>query len=267
MSYDMLLAKSQGVGGENANTVDMQGVESMEKEAADANGYLACKMVLEWTISLAMLIAASPLLLVLALVVKLTSEGPVFYRQTRVGLNGQLFRIYKIRSMQHDCEAKTGATWARPNDSRCTPIGSFMRATHLDELPQLINILRGEMSLIGPRPERPELVAQIEKVVSRYHHRLRVRPGLTGLAQVELPADSELDDVRHKLAYDLHYIENLSLSLDARVLICTALHTIGLALNAVGQLWLKSYRETVEENFQHSRVREEPRTREPVKAA
>ena len=244
LSMDRLSTEYQGRG------IGAADEELSLGEALEQNPYMRIKIAGEWLGALALLIVASPVLALLALAVKLTSPGPVFYRQVRLGLHGRPFSIYKLRSMTHNCEAKTGATWARPNDSRCTPLGMFMRVTHLDELPQLINVLRGEMSLIGPRPERPELVAQIEELVPRYRHRLLVRPGLTGLAQVELPADTAMDDVRHKLAYDLYYVAHLGPGMDARVIACTGFHVVGLALNAVGQLLVKRFHVQVEKDFQ-----------------
>jgi lipopolysaccharide/colanic/teichoic acid biosynthesis glycosyltransferase len=163
-----------------------------------------------------------------ALLVKLTSKGPAFYTQTRVGRNGRLFTIYKIRTMIHNCESLTGPRWAMPDDPRVTPLGQFLRQTHLDELPQLINVLRGEMSLIGPRPERPEFVTKLERALPAYRERLGVRPGVTGLAQVHLPGDTSLSSVRLKLAYDLYYIQQLSPWLEWRILWCTGLRVLGV---------------------------------------
>src|SRR5439155_12868491 len=116
------------------------------------------------------------------LLVKLTSRGPALYTQTRLGRNGRPFTIYKLRTMQHRCESLTGARWSTPGDPRITPVGRFLRKTHLDELPQLWNVLRGDMALVGPRPERPEFVPQLEQAVPHYRDRLLVRPGVSGLA-------------------------------------------------------------------------------------
>jgi lipopolysaccharide/colanic/teichoic acid biosynthesis glycosyltransferase len=134
--------------------------------------------------------------------------------------------MYKIRSMVVDSE-KHGACWSKPGDPRITRIGRFLRKTHLDELPQLWNVLCGHMSLVGPRPERPEFVPSLEQAIPRYRERLLVRPGLTGLAQVQLPPDTDLDSVRRKLAYDLFYIRHASLSLDVRLIIVTAFYLLG----------------------------------------
>jgi lipopolysaccharide/colanic/teichoic acid biosynthesis glycosyltransferase len=190
--------------------------------------YLSCKTATEVTLAAALLVLTAPVIGLAALLVKLTSRGPAFYTQTRVGRNGRLFTIYKIRTMVDKCESLTGPRWAIPGDPRITPVGQFLRVSHLDELPQLINVLRGQMSLIGPRPERPEFVPELERAVPLYRHRLAVRPGVTGLAQVHLPGDTDVDSVRRKLAYDLYYIERLSPWLDLRILFCTVLYAVGI---------------------------------------
>ncbi len=175
-----------------------------------------------------------PLIFLAALAVRLTSRGPAFYTQTRVGKNGRLFTIWKIRSMIDNCESLTGARWSIPGDPRVTRVGAFLRASHLDELPQLLNVLQGEMSLIGPRPERPEFVPELERELPGYWQRLAVRPGVTGLAQVQLPPDSDLTSVRRKLAHDLYYIRHLSPWLDVRLLFCTAFYALGLPFGIAG---------------------------------
>jgi sugar transferase (PEP-CTERM system associated) len=160
------------------------------------------------------LLLAAPLLLVLAVAIKLTSRGPVFYRQERVGLNGAVLSVCKLRSMCENAEAGTGAVWARKGDSRITPLGRIMRRTRLDELPQLWNVLRGDMSLVGPRPERPEFVRSLEQQIPFYGQRHVVKPGLTGWAQVRYTYGATIEDAMEKLQYDLFYIKNFSLSLD-----------------------------------------------------
>jgi lipopolysaccharide/colanic/teichoic acid biosynthesis glycosyltransferase len=124
--------------------------------------------------------------------------------------------------MTDDCERQTGAVWSMPGDGRVTPVGRFLRRAHLDELPQLFNVLRGEMSLVGPRPERPEIAPSLDRAVADYWRRLLVKPGVTGLAQVQLPADTDIESVRRKLAYDLYYIGRRSLGLEVRLILCTA---------------------------------------------
>ena len=150
------------------------------------------KAVGEWLFAAVIFILATPILLLIALAVKLTSRGPVLYSQTRVGKNGKLFTLYKVRSMAHDCEKTSGVRWSTPGDARITPIGAFLRKTHLDELPQLWNVLSGDMCLVGPRPERPEFTPALERAIPHYRDRLSVRPGVTGLAQVQLPADTDM---------------------------------------------------------------------------
>lgn len=185
--------------------------------------YATIKHALDWLLAAVMLLLASPVILVVAVLVKLTSRGPAFYTQTRVGKNGTHFTIFKIRTMRHNAEVGTGAVWASQDDPRTTPIGKFLRASHLDELPQLLNVLRGDMSLIGPRPERPEIAQVLETKIARYADRHLVRPGISGLAQLQLPPDADLEGVRRKLACDLYYIENLGAWLDFRLLLGTGL--------------------------------------------
>lgn len=194
--------------------------------------YLRIRVLVERVLAFVLLVVAAPLLLIFGIAVAITSEGPVIYSQWRVGRFGKPFRIYKIRTMTHRCETHTGPVWALADDPRTTRVGRWLRDSHLDELPQLWNVLCGEMSLIGPRPERPEIAARIEQKLPEFRHRLLVRPGITGLAQVRLPPDSDLDTVRRKLADDLYYIQHLSPILDGRVLLSTPLRFVGdLALS------------------------------------
>jgi lipopolysaccharide/colanic/teichoic acid biosynthesis glycosyltransferase len=183
-----------------------------------------------------LLVTTFPLLILAVLIVRLTSRGPAIYRQTRVGRNGRTYTIFKIRSMRHDCERRSGPQWSTGNDPRVTPFGRFLRRTHIDELPQLWNVLRGEMSLIGPRPERPEFVSQLEKVIPGYRGREGVLPGVTGLAQIQLPPDTDLDSVRRKLACDLYYVERGTLWLDLRIVVCTGLKVFGVPCERSCQL-------------------------------
>jgi lipopolysaccharide/colanic/teichoic acid biosynthesis glycosyltransferase len=175
-----------------------------------------------------LLVLLAPVVGLAMLVVKLTSPGPALYSQTRLGRFGRPFRILKIRSMTHNCEKQSGIQWCRANDPRVTRVGWVLRKLHIDEFPQLWNILRGEMSLVGPRPERPEIVAKLEQLLPRYRERLAVRPGLTGLAQVQLPPDTDLESVRRKLRYDLHYVTVGGPWMDVRLLAATAVHVAGL---------------------------------------
>jgi lipopolysaccharide/colanic/teichoic acid biosynthesis glycosyltransferase len=184
------------------------------------------------SLAFALLVLSLPVMAAVMLLVKLTSPGPTLYSQTRVGRNGRTFTMYKIRTMVRDSERETGAVWSTEGDPRVTPLGRFLRRTHLDEMPQLWNIVRGEMSLVGPRPERPEFVSQLEAVLPHYPRRLLVRPGLTGLAQVRLPPDTDVACVRRKLAFDLFYIERRGLWLDLRLCLCTAALLAGVPFHA-----------------------------------
>jgi lipopolysaccharide/colanic/teichoic acid biosynthesis glycosyltransferase len=190
--------------------------------------YPPLKVVGEFTFALVLLVLTAPLMLLAAVLVKLTSRGPIFYCQTRLGRNGKPFTIYKVRTMRHNCEALSGPQWSLPGDSRITPVGHFLRKSHIDELPQLWNVLRGDMSLVGPRPERPEFAQQLEKSLPLYRNRLLVRPGITGLAQVRLPPDTDLASVRRKLAHDIYYVRMFGFWLDLRIVITTAVSVVGV---------------------------------------
>jgi lipopolysaccharide/colanic/teichoic acid biosynthesis glycosyltransferase len=190
--------------------------------------YARLKRAADLVLAVVMLVPALPVMLLAMAVVRLTSRGPAIYVQTRLGRGGVPFRIFKIRTMVHECESLTGPRWAIPGDPRITPIGALLRATHVDELPQLWNVIRGDMSLIGPRPERPEIAEQLVTDIPRYYERLAVKPGITGLAQVQLPPDTEVKDVADKLVLDLAYIEKIGAWLDVRLLFCTALKMLTL---------------------------------------
>ncbi len=194
--------------------------------------------VLDVSLALVISLFSLPVIVLAALAVRLTSRGPAFYTQTRVGRGGKLFMIYKIRSMIHECESLTGPRWTIPGDPRVTPVGWFLRRTHIDELPQLWNVLKGEMSLIGPRPERPEFVRELSQAIADYPHRLDVLPGITGLAQVQLAPDTDVDSVRRKLRYDLHYIDHAGIGLNVRILLATVLHLLGVSFKRLQRLGL-----------------------------
>ena len=193
-------------------------------------GYAAYKPWVEFALAFVLLVLTAPVTLLAALLVKLTSRGPAFYTQVRLGRGGRPFVIYKLRTMVADSESGTGAVWSPAGDPRVTPLGRVLRATHIDEFPQLLNVLFGHMSLSGPRPERPEIVAHLTAKIPEYAERLHVRPGITGLAQVQLPPDVNLEGVRRKLACDLYYINHFGAWLDARILACTGLFFLGLPL-------------------------------------
>jgi sugar transferase (PEP-CTERM system associated) len=164
------------------------------------------------------LVLLSPVMLVTAVLIRLTSHGPALYHQQRVGLHGRMFWVHKFRSMQPDAEASTGPVWAAPNDTRVTSVGRFLRRTRLDELPQLWNVLIGEMSLVGPRPERPKFVDELTREIPFYGQRHMVRPGITGWAQVRYTYGASKEDALEKLQYDLFYIKNMSIALDVFIL-------------------------------------------------
>jgi len=167
------------------------------------------------------LLLSLPLLPFVALAIKLTSPGPLIYKQKRVGKDGTVFYCYKFRTMRADAEADTGATWATDDDPRITRVGRFLRAARLDEIPQLWNVLKGDMSLVGPRPERPEFVEGLAREIPLYHLRHAIRPGITGWAQVRYRYGSSVEDAKEKLRYDLFYIKNISPGLDLLIFLQT----------------------------------------------
>jgi sugar transferase (PEP-CTERM system associated) len=187
------------------------------------------KRLIDLAVAGLILLCLSPLMAVTALLIKLESRGPVFYRQERVGKAGRIFTVVKFRSMCENAEAD-GARWAVRNDCRVTRVGKWIRLLRIDEVPQIWNVFRGDMSMVGPRPERPEFVDNLEQLIPYYSVRHAVRPGLTGWAQVNYPYGASVEDARHKLEYDLYYIKNMSLSLDFTVL----LKTIGVVLMGDG---------------------------------
>jgi len=198
--------------------------------------WLRAKRVFDLAASGTMLLLSMPVLLVAMALVKLTSRGPAIYSQKRIGLRGRVFTIYKVRSMRSDAESTGGPRWCVPGDARVTHVGRVLRKIHVDELPQLWNVLRGEMSLIGPRPERPEFMPKIRGWVPGYDARHEVLPGITGLAQVQVDADTDFDNVARKLRYDLHYIRHLGPWIEVKILACTALKVIGVPLATLRSL-------------------------------
>jgi lipopolysaccharide/colanic/teichoic acid biosynthesis glycosyltransferase len=201
--------------------------------------YLWVNRSLHFTLALLAVAALLPIFVVLAVLIKLTSRGPVFYLQERVGidrrktgganynhrrirdLGGRPFTIYKFRTMHVDAERHSGAVWAQEQDPRVTPLGRVLRQYRLDELPQLLNVLRGEMNIVGPRPERPTIFAELRSHIAEYPLRQRAKPGITGLAQINHHYDRSLDDVRTKVSYDLEYIRRQSLREDLRIMFMT----------------------------------------------
>lgn len=202
-------------------------------EAAIPANYFRWKHITWRLVAGLMMIPALPMIAVLVAMVRMTSEGPGIFTQVRVGRNGKLFKMYKIRTMRQDAEAKSGPVWSAPHDARVTTVGRFIRERHLDELPQLWNVIKGDMDLFGPRPERPEFTENLARSIPLYKERLQVLPGVTGLAQINLPPDQNLDDVRRKLELDLEYIREAHFSLDARMFLATALRLCGIPGEAV----------------------------------
>ncbi len=176
------------------------------------------KEVVDTLLALVALVLALPVILLCVLMIKLFSRGPVLFKQVRVGRNGRPFTMYKLRTMYTDAEKRSGATWARHKDPRVIAACRWMRLSHVDELPQLINVIKGEMSLVGPRPERPEILDELEKHYPDVRKRLAVRPGITGLAQIRNGYDTSVEAFRHKLEADLEYIQGRKWSMELAIL-------------------------------------------------
>ena len=209
----------------------------MEQALPRERSELAAR-VLNLTVATVALIVTAPIMLLVALAVRLTSRGPILYSQVRVGVDrrfrekrafdrrgydygGRLFKMYKFRSMTVDAEADGRAVWAKKSDPRTTAIGKVLRKTRLDELPQLVNVLRGDMNIVGPRPERPTIFAKLREDIPEYPQRQRVKPGITGWAQINQSYDVDLDDVRNKVRYDLEYVRRQGVLEDVRIMSMT----------------------------------------------
>ena len=175
------------------------------------------KTIFDSAFGLCGLLISLPIIAYAAILIKLTSKGPVIYKQERIGKDGKIFTIYKLRTMRADAEKGTGAVWAKANDPRITSVGRVLRKTRIDELPQLFNILKGDMSLIGPRPERPEIVQTLKTVINDYEKRLSIKPGITGLAQIFHKYDETIEDVKQKIKYDMLYIRKMCALTDLRI--------------------------------------------------
>ena len=184
--------------------------------------YYRFKWYVDVFVSIVTLPVIGSVILLFMLLTRLTSKGPVIYTQIRCSKDEKPFKMYKIRSMVVDAEAKGIPQWAGRRDPRVTAVGRIMRRLHIDELPQIVNVWRGEMTVIGPRPERPELIKQLKKEIVGYEHRMSVLPGMTGYAQLNRPSDTDLKDVKKKLVLDLEYIERTSFWFDMRILLGTA---------------------------------------------
>ncbi len=183
--------------------------------------FLTLKRTMDLIASFVGLIFFGPVILLVGMIIKFNSPGPVFYKQERVGKNGKIFIMYKLRTMIKDAESLTGPTWAKRNDPRITRVGRLLRRYHIDELPQLFNVLKGEMSLVGPRPERPQIIERFNHHFPNYNKKLDVKPGITGYAQIRYKYDETLKDVKLKLKYELFYIQRMCLFLDLKVLLAT----------------------------------------------
>ena len=178
------------------------------------HSFLLIRRAISLLLALVVLVMCAPLMPIIALAVKLSSPGPVFFRQHRIGQKSAVFTVYKFRTMRQDAEAQTGAVWAGKNDPRVTRVGGFLRRTRLDEIPQLWNVLKGDMGFVGPRPERPEFVQWLSEKIPYYHMRHIIRPGVTGWAQVRYQYGASVEEAKEKLAYDLYYIKHMSLVFD-----------------------------------------------------
>jgi lipopolysaccharide/colanic/teichoic acid biosynthesis glycosyltransferase len=186
------------------------------------------KRAFDLFITILIALPVSVIVFLTAALIRLTSKGPAIYTQERLGRFGRVFTIYKLRTMNHNCEAKSGAQWSTKGDTRITRLGKILRMLHIDELPQLYNVWKGEMSLVGPRPERPEIVTSLRPLINGYDRRLEVLPGVTGLAQVHLPPDETMDCVRRKLVFDRTYVRFISLWMDVKILMLTAMKVCGM---------------------------------------
>jgi exopolysaccharide biosynthesis polyprenyl glycosylphosphotransferase len=181
------------------------------------------KRLMDIAVSATVLLLGAPVCLVLSIIIRATSEGPAVYKQVRVGRNGKNYTMLKFRSMYIDAEKRSGPQWATENDPRITPVGRFLRKTRLDEIPQFLNVLKGEMSLVGPRPERPHFVEILKKEIPWYVRRIKMKPGITGWAQVKHKYDESIEDVKQKVLYDLYYFENMTIVLDLKIMLRTIL--------------------------------------------
>ena len=231
-------------GGDSSSTIETSRVRTVSLPGPDGDFEPRersefASLVFNGVVAVLLFIIASPLMVLTALVIRLTSRGPIFYTQTRVGidrrwnrtralherrredLGGAPFTIYKFRSMSVDAESNGQAVWATENDSRVTGVGKFLRKTRLDELPQLFNVIRGDMNIVGPRPERPSIFIRLREQIAEYPLRQRVKPGITGMAQVYHTYDRTVDDVRRKVQFDLEYMSRQSLLEDIRIMCLT----------------------------------------------
>ena len=242
--------------------------QTVEREAKAASRgrrrrmlFFRRKYLLDRVLGCGLLVLTAPLTLALYAMVRLSSPGPGFYRQKRVGLNGKVFEIAKLRSMVKNAEKPGQPVWSVKNDARVTKLGRVLRKLHLDELPQLWNVARGEMSLVGPRPERPEICETLAEKIDGYYDRVAIKPGVTGLAQINLPPDETFEDVLRKQTLDLAYIEEANAWLEIRILFATAMRMFGIKGETVMKAMRLCRRNlladiSVPESASHSEARE-----------
>lgn len=220
--------------GDLVTSEDVSEVESLELLPFEGyvsprqHAFFQTKYFVDRCVGCVLLVLLSPVLLGLVVLVRVTSTGPGLYRQRRVGMNGKIFEIIKLRSMVKNAEKPGQPVWCTKNDSRVTWLGKILRKLHLDEIPQLWNVAKGEMSLVGPRPERPEICERLAEDIDDYYQRVAVKPGVTGLAQINLPPDETLEDVQRKQILDLRYIEETNTWLEMRILFATAMRMVGV---------------------------------------
>lgn len=195
--------------------------EILADSAAGSKLFTGTKRFLDLALAIITLIITAPLMALIAVIVRLESRGPAIFKQERVGLSGRPFTVFKFRSMRQDAETHTGPMWAQQNDNRITPVGAILRKCRLDELPQVFNVIKGEMSFVGPRPERPYFVELLKTKIPHYDVRHRVKPGITGWAQVMYPYGASVEDAYQKLQYDLYYAKHASIWFDLKVLLKT----------------------------------------------
>ncbi len=223
----------------------------LEMEPIVPSVYFSRRIWIDRFIALLLLIPGLPIMAAVTVLLFLTSDGPILYKQRRVGKNGKVFTLMKFRSMIPDAEKKTGPVWTSVNDPRITKLGKLLRASHLDELPQIFNVLKGDMLLIGPRPERPEFTYHLSKAIPGYDNRSLIPPGITGLAQINLPPDTDLESVRRKLTLDLEYIKTGSFKLDLQIFVTTFMR-LCLLPSDFCRKWTGSRREVVVPEYMRS---------------
>jgi lipopolysaccharide/colanic/teichoic acid biosynthesis glycosyltransferase len=207
------------------------------------------KRIFDFVISLIAFVIFLPVIAICAIAVRVSSRGPAFFCQQRLGYRGRVFTLIKLRTMVADAERETGPVWSGSDDPRVTRLGRFLRDTHFDELPQLLNVLKGDMSLVGPRPERPEIAVGIEQRIPLFSDRLSELPGVTGLAQVRLPPDCDEPGLQRKLAHDLYYIKYGSLGMDFSILLATGMQFVSSIVRGVSSFWSLPSRQRVELEF------------------